>query len=92
MIDFKKYFTKKNLIDQSSHVAAATVFFLPFLLAPCALTAALATGGYGVVREVTEEGNPVTWAKVKAALSGTNSLIDVAFWSLTGAVLYTLFA
>lgn len=92
MIELSKYFNKKQLVDQSAHFAAAAVLFGPFVIAPCMLTAALATGGYGLVREITEEGNPVTWAKVKAAVSSGNSRVDIAFWALAGAVLYGLFA
>lgn len=83
---------KKQLIDQSAHFGGAFLLLAPLLIAPCALTAFLAGAGYGLVREVTEEGAPVTLAKVKAAVSGFNSKLDIACWGLGGLAAYLIFA
>ena len=83
---------KKQLFDQSSHMAVAMLFLSPLIAAPSLLTAMFAGLGLGLLREITEEGNPVSWEKVKAAVSGTNSKVDIAFWSLGAALAYLLFA
>lgn len=80
---------KKEVRDQGAHVAAAILIFAPFLLLPCFLTAMWVGFGMGMVREITEEGKPVTLAKAKAALG---SKLDLACWTLGALLAYLLFA
>lgn len=70
----------KELRDQSAHAVAALVALLPAAIFPHVLTFALAGFALGMVREVTEEG-VVTLGAAKRA-----SKLDLAFWTLGGAV------
>lgn len=79
---------KKQLIDQSAHIAAAIIFLLPVLFAPSALGAIWAGFGLGYMRELTELGNPVYPKKMVLAL--VNSKLDLAFWALGGALTFFL--
>lgn len=74
---------QKELRDQTSHAIAAAVALLPAAISPNALTFAWAGFCLGLVREVTEEGAPVTVESVKAAV---HSYRDLAFWTLGGFV------
>jgi hypothetical protein len=74
---------KKEIIDQALHCAAALLCLLPVALAPNILTGAISGLLCGLVREVTEEGDPVSLAKIKAALG---SRLDLSFWALGGAL------
>lgn len=67
--------------DQAAHAGAAILALLPAALAPGALTFAWAGFCLGLVREVTEEGAPVTLGRLRAAL---RSYSDLAFWTLGG--------
>lgn len=81
---------KKQLIDQSAHFAAAFAFLALLIATPGWLGAMIAGAGYGLVREITEEGNPVTLAKVKLAVTGWNSKLDILCWSLGGLAAWCL--
>ena len=75
----------KELRDQSAHLAAAAIGILPCALwGPGIATLAWATFFMGLVREVTEEGTPVTPGKVIYAVR--HSKLDLAFWAAGGAV------
>lgn len=75
---------RKELRDQAAHFGAGLVFALPLAIDVNPLTGIIATGGYGLVREVTEEGAPVTLAKVRAALRSWKDLLG---WSLPGLLI-----
>jgi hypothetical protein len=74
---------KKEILDQALHCAVALLCLLPLALAPNALSGAVSGFLLGLVREVTEEGDPVSLAKLRAALG---SKLDLSFWALGGAV------
>jgi hypothetical protein len=67
--------------DQLAHLIIA--FLTIVILSPTILTGALAGFVIGMVREVTEEGGPVSFKTVRAALG---SWPDLAFWTLGGAL------
>lgn len=75
---------RKEPRDQSCHVAWAVITLLPVALWPSAITFALAGFMCGLIREVTEEGAPVTPGKVFYAIAV--SKLDLAFWTLGGAL------
>lgn len=72
---------KKQLIDQSAHMAAAAALLAPVLLWPGPLAAALSGLGAGLIREITER-DPVL---------NRNSLLDLLFWAIGGALAGTFF-
>lgn len=71
----------KQLRDQSAHVIASAAALTPAALWPNPFTFAWAGFCLGMVREVTEEGPPVTVRSVVAAVS---SWRDLLFWTLGG--------
>jgi len=73
----------KELRDQTAHAAAAFLILLPPVLYPHWATLALAGFCIGMVREITEEGTPVTLSKIRKAL---DSKLDLTFWTLGGAL------
>lgn len=70
-----------NLIDQPAHFGAACVALLPAALWPNPLSFAWAGFCLGMIREITEEGAPVTVSKVVHAV---HSWRDLLFWTLGG--------
>jgi hypothetical protein len=75
----------KELRDQSAHAVACALVLVPALVAPSIASFTWAAFMCGLIREVTEEGTPVTAAKVAKAI-GTSKL-DLFFWTLSGAIL-----
>jgi hypothetical protein len=75
---------RKELRDQPLHVGWCAAVLLPVALWPSLPTFTLAGFMAGLIREVTEEGAPVTPAKVWRAI--TTSWLDLAFWTLGGAL------
>ena len=73
----------KELRDQSAHVAAALVALLPLALMPGLVAFMWAGFMLGLVREITEEGSPVTGTKVVKAL---RSWLDLLFWTIGGGL------
>lgn len=72
----------KELRDQALHCAAAILCLLPLVLIP--VIGGLVSGFLaGLIREVTEEGDPVSLEKVRAALG---SWKDLCGWSLGGLI------
>lgn len=71
----------KELRDQSAHLAAAILGLLPAAILPNPITFAWAGFCFGMAREITEEGDPVTLAKIREALG-----IDLIAWTLGGAI------
>lgn len=78
--------TKNQIRDQVAHAAAAFVGLIPAALAPSVVTFAWAGFCMGMVREVTELGRPVTWAKIKAAPMKWDAPLDLFFWTAGGAI------
>jgi hypothetical protein len=78
--------SKKQLVDQSAHFIAALVILIPAMSHPSIITGALAGFGLGFVREMTEEGTKITLDAAKKVFASKNSMIDIAFWVLGGAV------
>lgn len=80
----------KELRDQTAHAVAAMVIVLiiGFWFHP--LTYAL--GGFliGFVRELTEEGTPVTLAKAVEAVR--TSKLDLMFWTIGGIAAWFVLA
>jgi hypothetical protein len=74
---------KKELRDQALHCAAALLCLLPLALLPGYIGGALSGFLCGMIREVTEEGDPVSLASVLAAL---NSWKDLSAWAAGGAL------
>lgn len=72
----------KEIRDQAAHVLCACVFLLPLIFAPNFLTCAWAGFGYGFIRELTEEGTPVTLSKGVKAIAC--SKLDLLFWTVGG--------
>lgn len=80
---------KKELIDQSAHFAVAFALLGLITWAPSLLTFMLAGLGMGVIREVTEEGTPVTLEKL---IKGTiGSWHDLVAWTVGGAAAWFVF-
>jgi hypothetical protein len=75
----------KEIRDQSAHAVACALALAPAMIAPSVASFTWAAFICGLIREVTEEGTPVTAAKVAKAI-GTSKL-DLFFWTLTGAIL-----
>lgn len=73
----------KEFRDQSAHVAAALVALLPLAFVPGLVAFLWAGFMLGLVREITEEGSPVTGAKVLQAL---RSWPDLLFWTIGGGL------
>lgn len=71
----------KELRDQSAHFFVAFLPLVLFGVFPNIITGCFAGFLWGLTREVTEEGSPVTISKVRNALG---SRLDLAFWSLAG--------
>ena len=74
----------KELRDQAAHAAAAVLCLLPLAIAPNIVGGILSGFCIGVVREVTEEGDPVSIDKLRAALGSWQDLLG---WSLGGLIL-----
>ncbi len=72
---------KKELVDQTIHFAVPYLVLSLLHLAPHLLTYAFAGFVIGLIREITEEGNPVTLPKLRKALQ---SYSDLTFWILGG--------
>jgi len=79
---------KKELVDQTAHFVAA-FFVLSLVAVPSVITWALAGFAIGAVREITEEGTPVTLAKVRKGTIG--SWHDLVFWTLGGIAAWFAF-
>ena len=79
----------KELRDQVAHFLAATVALFPLVCWPGVLTFTWAGFMLGLVREVTEEGAPVTGPK---ALRALRSWRDLTFWTLGGTFVGVLHA
>lgn len=71
----------KELRDQAAHFTAAVVALAPVAALPGPVTFMWAGFCCGMIREITEEGDPVTLAKAVKAL---HSWKDILFWSLGG--------
>jgi len=76
---------KSEVRDQIAHAVAAGFVLVPLIIWPSVFAAAWAGFWVGLVREVTEVGNPVTSAKVWKAI--ICSKLDLTFWTF-GAVVW----
>lgn len=74
---------KGEALDQAAHAAAAIILALPVLLWPSVATCAWAGFVAGMIREVTEEGHPVTFRKIGRALGSWEDLLG---WTIGGAL------
>ncbi len=79
----------KERRDQFAHFAAAVAILLPMACFPNFWAFVWAGFAIGMVREITEEGSPVTFVKVQNALL---SWLDLSFWTLGGAFVGVLYA
>lgn len=73
----------KEIRDQLAHAGAALLCLLPIVLLPGYIGGAVSGFLCGMIREVTEEGDPVSLASVLAAL---HSWKDLAAWTAGGAL------
>lgn len=73
----------KELRDQSLHIATGILATTAIILSPSAVTVGFGFFVMGMIRETTEEGDPVTGAKILKALGST---VDLLGWTLGGAV------
>jgi ABC-type sulfate transport system permease component len=80
---------KKQLIDQSAHIAAAILFLTPLILSPALWSAMFAGFGLGFVRELSSQGSQVTLAKIKGVFKFWSS-VDIAFWTLGGLIAWSV--
>lgn len=71
----------KELRDQAAHMAACSFALTPAAFFPNPFTFAWAGWCMGMVREITEEGDPVTPASV---IKATQSWRDLITWTATG--------
>lgn len=78
---------RKELRDQSAHLAVGMIGVLPVALWPHPLSMLWATFMMGLMREVGEEGSPVTFAKVRHALGSTR---DLGAWTLAGLLAWAI--
>lgn len=76
---------KKQLIDQSAHMAAAILFLSPLIAYPAWWSAMFAGFGLGFIRELSTQGSQVTVEKIKGAFDKWSS-VDIAFWTIGGLV------
>lgn len=67
---------RKQWIDQSAHMLAATVILAPVLLSTSPICGALSGFGIGMVREITELDSPFS----------KGSLLDLLFWTIGGGI------
>jgi hypothetical protein len=74
----------KQIRDQLAHAGAAFLCLLPLAIAPNIIGGILSGFLVGLVREVTEEGDPVSIDKLRAALGSWKDLLG---WTLGGLVL-----
>jgi hypothetical protein len=79
---------RKELRDQSAHMIAAGLILAPLALAPGPITFTWAGFACGMIREITEEGRPVTLAKIIRAVRV--SKLDLTFWTLAGLIVGAL--
>jgi hypothetical protein len=81
MASFGEGLVSTELTDQAAHAAACIVALTPAALFPNPFTFAWAGWCLGLIREVTEEGDPVTTAKV---IKAAQSWRDLITWTATG--------
>lgn len=81
---------KKELRDQSAHALTAAVVLLPVLILPTLIGVPLSAFLCGVIREITEEGTPVTLVKIIKAVM--TSKLDLVGWTIGGIILGVLAA
>ena len=74
---------RKELRDQSAHGLTGTIGALPVLAWPGILACAWLFFVMGMVREVAEEGTPVTLRKIGHA--ARSSWWDLSWWTAFGA-------
>jgi hypothetical protein len=74
--------------DQAAHTFSAFAILSVVLHWPSIASFACAGFFLGLIREITEEGQPVTLAKAWSAIR--SSKLDLTFWTLGGAAAYIL--
>lgn len=73
----------KEWKDQLAHAGYAVACLLPIALYPHPVTGFIGGWLLGFLREITEEGQPITWPKIKSAAWG----MDMVTWSVTGTLI-----
>ncbi len=63
-----------QLLDQTAHLLGGGAIVTVFFVVPMPYAGAVVGGLAGILREITEGGNVVSWG----------SLLDVLFWALGG--------
>ena len=80
------WLSRNQIRDQIVHTAVALVALLPVAIFQHGLAFAWAGFCMGMVREVTELGRPVIWAKIKAAPLKWDAPLDLFFWAIGGVI------
>lgn len=75
-----------ELRDQAAH-AATVIIILGIFSIGGPVAGAVSGLGIGLLAEIKEEGNPVTWPKV---VSACGSWLDLTFYAATGCILGVL--
>lgn len=78
---------KKQARDQALHASTAMLVLLPPVLLHNAFAFAFSGFVCGMIREVTEAGLPVTWAKIKEAPFHSDARLDLSFWTIGGLLI-----
>lgn len=74
---------KAEIRDQLAHAGAALLCLLPLAILPGYIGGAISGFLCGMIREVTEEGDPVSLGSIRSAL---HSWKDLTAWTLGGAL------
>jgi hypothetical protein len=73
------------ILDQAAHTAAGVLILFPAVMWPSPFTFALCGAEIGLVREISEGGALLTRRRIARAFN-RRSLLDIAFWTLGGAL------
>lgn len=77
---------RKEVPDQLAHGAVGAAILLPLVLMPSFYALVWGFFACGWLREITEEGTPVTPAKALKALSSVTDLLGWTLWGVVAAV------
>lgn len=78
---------KAEIRDQLAHAGVTILALLPLILAPCLWSGLIGGLVIGCLAELKEEASSVSLETTKAVLASRKSLLDIAGYSVTGALL-----
>jgi hypothetical protein len=76
----------KEIRDQLAHAGVAIAALLPIAAMPCIWTGIFGGVVIGLLAELKEEASKVSLASFKAVLASRRSLLDIAGYAVTGAI------